>query len=257
MVIHDVSLLGKVHCFFSSKEEGNMSLEHARSLEEKEEVLQNRERFFNKIGLPFQNAIFMKPNTSNRVEIITYKDPRLLSKEEIPADALITYYPFVILSCCFGDCLPIIIYEESYRDILALVHGGRKNLVDILQKTLGLFIDHFYIRTKDIKIVIGPAIKKESYILPEFCIQEEKKNFYWREALEEVTVNGKKHYKVDLIKVVKNIIKDLRIPLDNLKELPFDTAKNRVFFSHYRALREKDNKEKEGRFLGIAFLKKI
>lgn len=254
MIIHEVSLLRKVNVYYSSKEEGNMSFDCADSFQEKEKIIKNREKFFDKIHLSINNAVFMKPIFGDKIEIITHKDPRIVTKEEIPVDALVTYTPNLILGCCFGDCLPIVIYEEKFKDLLALVHAGRANIVTILPKVFSLFFNHFLIKPKDTKILVGPSIKKESYILPEFCVYREKNHYFWRNCLEEIKLDEEKgkFYRVDMIQAVKNIIESVGIPEENLKESPFNTAENKIFFSHYRAVR---NKEKEGRFLAIATLR--
>ena len=65
-----------------------------------------------------------------------------------------------------------------------------------------------------------------------------------------------KYFKVDMVKAVKNIVTNSGIPEENIKEMPFDTYKNNLFFSHYRAMRNRNN-EKEGRFLGLVYIRGI
>ena len=167
-MIHYAGLLGRIHIFFSSKKDGNMSLEYTANEREQKIIKKNIKNFLQQINLPENNIIFMKPNFGQRIEIITHKDPRLISKDPVLADGLLTYTPYLALACCYGDCLPIIIYAEKYGNIVSLLHAGRANLTKIIQKAISLLTLEFKIKNKNLVIVIGPAIKKESYILPEF-----------------------------------------------------------------------------------------
>jgi len=245
MVISYVSRLNRVKVFISTKAYGNMDFKYSL----KEEVLKNREKFFEDINIPINRIFFFRPNHSFKIEEV--KKP-LDPLEEISCDGMFNFYHQTGIACPFGDCLPVIIYEERFRQIVGLIHAGRKNL-KILEKAIKYLLDR-NIRPNHINVLIGPSIRKESYLLDKEIIEKqlnEERDEFLKACLKKGLEEKNGLISLDLIKSAEMIFKSLEIPPENIKNLPFDTALNSFFFSHYKAAR---NQEKEGRFLVVAYL---
>jgi len=197
---------------------------------EKQEVVANRRGFFEKARVPVERTVFLSVAHGTKIIEATTSlaGVGFYSREAaIKADALITREKNLALIILTADCIPLILFDHA-NEVVGLVHISRHNTKDSFsQIVLSYMKRQFNSDMKEIKIFFGPAIKKESYILPEYPQGYDLIS----ENINQLLLKGV---------VGENIFVD-----------PTDTAKSRNFFSHYRAAREK---EAEGRLATAVML---
>lgn len=247
LVISFFSPLEKVKVYFSTCYHGNMAIRNVEP-EEDLKAINNRLSFFNDVGVFADDVFVMKPVFSDKIKLISHRTQEFLkdNNDPIEADALVTYYRGIFLGCCFSDCLPVVIYEEKYQEIVALVHAGRKNLTKILPKTIEFLENEFNLSGKNLEVVFGPYIHKESYVfnkgIGESVVQEQLRiDPLWRKYIFQ----NKEKIHLDLGGCAEHIIHSYQIPSENIFKIDIDTHKSRHLYSYH-------SKQDGKMFLGIA-----
>jgi YfiH family protein len=78
-------------------------------------------------------------------------------------DALITNEKNLPIMVTVADCIPVLIYDEK-KEVIAVVHSGRAGCFKhIVKKTIQKMEQQFSSNLKDIKVHLGPSIKKCCY----------------------------------------------------------------------------------------------
>lgn len=149
-------------------------------------------------------------------------------EKNLNADAIVTNKPNILIGVYTADCIPLLFFEEE-RKIIGAAHAGWKGarlgiIESTIEKILSLSGD-----IKNIKVALGPSIKRESYEVREDFIKnfENDKFFNYKD--------GKLFF--DVVKY--SIEKLLRqgIQLENIEEINIDTYINSDYFSYRRALK--------------------
>lgn len=219
-------------CIHSLRSDGNMSSKYG------EEADQNRKNFIQKMGFQVDQFLLMQAN--NQDKIVELKDSiieEFLYYKLVEADAIICRVPNVFLYLNFADCIPLTIYDKK-QNIFAFAHlGWRSTYLNLHQKLLSVFEKTYHSMMEDLVIVIGPSIKKESYVLED---PDQKEDEAWKPYVHYV----KDHlYQVDLLGYVKDFF--LKKGIKNIMVSHVDTASSPEYFSHYQSIH---NHEVEGRF---------
>lgn len=226
----------KVFC--STVKDGNMSFKYG----EYDTVLNNVNTFLssNNIDKSIKITVFDKD------EITCLEDIEFSSLMQ--TDSLVTKKENIFMYICFGDCIPMILYDKK-QSIVSLTHLGWPSVVlDLQKKIVNYYIDRFNSDINDLEVVIGPSIKKDSYIL-ENPVQLKMPK--WEKYIEKTEKEG--FYKVDLNSYVYDSLKEMNI--DNIINSSVDTATNSDFFSHHRYLMSNKTLP-EGRFIyGVMLVK--
>lgn len=234
-----------MYCMLSSTVKyGNMSL----SFGEKEDVINNRKKFFEKVKIPYENTLVLKALNKNKIfdldKKFLYKN-KDLSKIILEADGVVTKEKGIFFYLNFGDCIPLVIYDIR-QDIMAFCHLGWKSVeMNLHIKAVEHLIKNYNSQIKDLVVELGPSIKKDSYIMTnpsQLSIKE------WQAFLEKDKGNN---YKVDLDGYVVHTLKERGII--NIKESVIDTFTNKQYFSNYRE--NKLNLKERGRFISGAMIK--
>lgn len=213
----------------STVENGNMSFRYGNE----KEVIKNRTSFFKSQNI--KNKVNIKVINENKIVFLKNN-----SCEQISADSVVTNQPNVLLYICFGDCIPMILYDKKQK-IISLTHLGWQSVFSNLQQEIvRYFLEILKSNIDDLEVVLGPSIKKDSYIFKN-PIQSTMKE--WKAYLEKI---NDEEYKIDLNKFVFDSL--LKINVKNIKNSEIDTATNPNFFSHYRYTYITQDKE-EGRFI--------
>jgi hypothetical protein len=120
-------------------------------------VKQNREAFYNSLGLTSSQIATQRQIHS---DIITVVDkPGMIGE----SDAMITANRGIGLAISSADCTPIFIYDKA-RKIIAGVHSGWRGTENrILAKTLNILGEKFNSNPNDLFICIGPSISQKNY----------------------------------------------------------------------------------------------
>lgn len=172
-----------------------------------EEVLGNRVNFLDKFGLKIGDCVFTSLNHGDEIAEVGFDD----KNKTVECDAVITKEKGVVLFMLTADCFPVIVYDDQK---LALVHLGRKGVeLGLIKKAMPYF-------GSGVEVIMGPGIRKESYIFDGVAI--------------------------DLPGQIKNQLGNVKI-----RDCGIDTGKDVNYFSHRRSV---TLGELEGRFATIALM---
>ncbi len=199
--------------------------------DDKEKVHENREAFFNVIGLTTSQIAFQKQVHSDIISIV--EKPGMIGE----SDAMITTKPNIGLAVSSADCVPIFIYDSGNRLIAAVYAGWRGTQKQILCKTIETLIKNFNSEKNNLVFYIGPSITQDNY-----------------EVGEEVSIQFDPKYSVR--KYGKIYLNVLLANVDMIYK--FGISKNQIEISNLCSYKEKDllhsfrrDAEKSGRALGI------
>jgi len=205
---------------FSTMSSGNMSDRFGTG-----EAEANRRRFLAFFDLCLQAVVTMAPEHRDHIKVVGAID----MSEKVECDALITRRHGVGLALLPADCFPVIIRgsDNQMRTCLALVHSGLKGTrLGIVAKTIQK-MEKLGITTSSMKIAVGPGIGPCCYEGTDLA----------SEIVEQAIEEG---------------IQESNIVITNYcTYCSKDSHSKSLFFSHSRAMREK---EREGRFMAFASL---
>lgn len=227
----------------STKDDGNMSFKWGDS----KDVAINRKNFLKKVNILPSNCVVMNLQHGTGISHVdsSVKGRGIYEPGGLEADCLITSEKEVYLFMLTGDCLPVVIYDQK-RNVLALAHISRMNTSQLfIQKLIKHLIIEFKCPPEDLKVSIGPAIHKESYIKEEVA---EKRNPAWQKFITN-RPDGK--ILIDLIGYNKKQMIESGILSQHIEVSDIDTAQSLKFFSHRRS---ETTGEPEGRFATVVGL---
>lgn len=234
-----------MYCMLSSTiKYGNMSLSYG----EKEDVINNRKKFFKDVKIPYKNTLVLKALNKNKIFDLDKKfldNHRDLSKVILEADGVITKEKGIFFYLNFGDCIPLVIYDKK-QQVMAFCHLGWKSVeMNLHIKAVECLIKNYNSKIENLLVELGPSIKKDSYIMEnpsQLNINE------WKDFIEKQKGNN---YKVDLDGYVVHTLKEMG--LSNIKVSEIDTFTNEKYFSNYKE--HKLNLKDKGRFISGAMIK--
>ena len=199
-----------------------------------ETVRENREAFYNELGLTTERIAIQKQIHSDIVTIVG--EPGLVGE----SDSMITSQKGIGLAISTADCTPIFIYDRT-NEIIAAVHSGwRGTEKQILRKTILILTEQFNCSPSNLLVYIGPSICQKNYEVGE----EVAKHFH-RTYLK--TINHK--FYLDILGVNKDVLLDLGIR-DSHIEISSLCSYEEKYLQSYR----RDGKN-SGRSLGVIAMK--
>ena len=219
-------------------------------------VLQNREKFLQKIGVDINKCVCMWVTHNDEIIEVPRKSVGVSMrdyKRAVKVDGLITDKKGIYLFLLIADCLPVILYDQKIQ-VITLVHAGWKGVdLEIARKAVEKLQNIYGSKPKDVVVGIGPRAHKESFIKENPAQKDDPR---WKDFIDRVwpCQYGKRDvYKVDLLGFTKKQLIDAGIPAKNIYVSGVDTVKDKRFFSHVR----EGNLpiEKQGRFACIVGLK--
>lgn len=194
-------------------------------------VRQNRESFFNQLGLTTANVAIQKQIHS---DIITEVSCGGLVGE---SDALITKNKGIGLAISSADCVPIFIYDRQNEIVVGIHSGWRGTQKQVLKKTLAKLESEFKSKPENLFAYIGPSVSLLNYeIGDEVAVQFDKKYI-----LEQ----DKKLF-LDVVKVNLDFLTDFGMELKQIEVSPLCSYKENKLLHSYR--RDGVN---SGRALGV------
>jgi len=235
---------------FSTKSEGNMSYFFNGNECDKDQVLENRNKFLAKFDIDINSCIALWVEHSDKILVADRKSAGISMKDKkyaIRADGLITNQKGLYLFLLIADCLPIILYDPV-RGAIGLVHAGWLGVdLEIAKKGVMEMQEKYRCNPSDMVVGIGPCAHKESFIKEN---PSQKDDPRWQPFMQKT--EGEL-YKVDLVGFTKKQLLDAGVQDKNLFISNVDTAKDKRFFSHTR---EKDLPiERQGRFACVVGLR--
>ena len=229
---------------YSNKKDGNM----APRFGDKNLVLQNKKNFFNKNNIDINNSLKIKVTYSDNIFILDkdFINKNNLSSLELDTDSIITKEPNIFLYLYFADCIPMAMFDKK-NNVLAFAHMGWQSIeLDLHKKIINTLKEKYNTDPSNIEVILGPSIKKESYILK---TPSQLKLERWKPFLKQTE---KDYYEIDLSGyLVDSLTKE---GISDIEINSIDTAKDNNYFSHYRCVYI-NKEEKEGRFIVGAMIK--
>jgi copper oxidase (laccase) domain-containing protein len=220
----------KITHFFGDKSDRNMSSKFG----EKEIVKSNIVSFIKPkisestsvfgISIEYKDKIVEIPTDSqleNKLEIVKFSIINY-----IDCDCLITKRRDVAIFIAVGDCIPMILTDKN-RSFIALTHLSWMNTDLVLPtKVINYIVNNYKIQTNEIEILIGPAIRKDSYIHPKFMPTNPK---VWESY---VRAGDDNYVHIDNVGAAVNQLIKCGIKKSNIFDTEIDTFSNSNFFSH-------------------------
>lgn len=199
-------------------------------------VKQNRDIFFDGLGLPPGKGVTCQQVHGSRIAKVTAADSGrgIYDYEEaIPqVDALVTNVPKLPLMLFFADCTPILLADPVSRAI-GVAHGGWKGTVSsIAAKTVKRMEEEFGSRPENILAAIGPNIGACCYEVGDEVAQRFQEAFPLFK--DKILVRGKSvKYHLDLAETNKRQLLQAGVAEENIDVAHVCTScNNRQFFSY-------------------------
>lgn len=167
----------------------------------------------------------------------------------VTADALLTVSnpEQQLLSLVVGDCFPLVFFDQKTENF-ALIHAGRKSLsLGIVAKTVSKLLALPAVKVANLRVWLGPGIRKESYWIP---IEPEQRVLPdWQDFIQRQEGS----WQIDLPGFIIWQLLELGLGREQILDSGLDTYQlQEQFFSHRRAMEGED--QEDGRFLLAAFL---
>lgn len=234
-----------MYCMLNSTVKyGNMSF----SFGERDDVINNRKRFFKDVDIPYENTLVLRAINENKIFDLDKEflnNNKDLSKIILEADGVVTKEKGIFFYLNFGDCIPLVIYDKK-QDLMVFCHLGWKSIkMDLHVEAVDYLIKNYNSKIEDLLVELGPSIKKDHYIMKN-PVQLNLKE--WNNFIEKVDIDN---YKVDLGGYVVYKLKQKGV--SSIKVSDIDTFSNKEYFSNYRE--NVLNLDKRGRFISGAMLK--
>lgn len=182
----------EVQTFFSERSEGDMRLKTEGLRDFSAEFWQNRQKYFQKIGIPAQRVVSPLLDHGNNVTVVSSAQAGQVLEH---LDAMVCGEAGIYLSVTVADCLPIFFYDPKHRAI-GLAHAGWRGLLSgVIQNTITKLQFEFQTEPKDLLVGIGPGIGDCHY---EIQSDLEEKFLKYPEAIK-VHADGKTYLDLKLI----------------------------------------------------------
>ncbi len=200
-------------------------------------VIQNRQRLAEKVGIPLSNWVFCRQCHSDQIRKVTSFDHGrgAFDHEEgiRDCDALYTFEDNLVLAFVHADCVPILLVDPVKHMIAAIHAGWSGTLKEITRKSLEELINKEGIDPKNLKAYLGPALSYESSLITENVLPYlEKMSF---DASEFVTLYPQNQAKIDTRGLNIKMLTDAGVLEKNITNLDIDTYINdELFFSYQR-----------------------
>jgi YfiH family protein len=133
-------------------------------LGQRAEVLANRQRLLDALGMPHTTLSTVRQVHGNHVCVV---DAHVIQHglHGVEGDALVTALPGIPLGVLVADCLPIMLYTAQ-PPVVAMIHAGRMGTYHrIVRKTLEVLQERFAVTPSYVHAVMGPAIGACCYTL--------------------------------------------------------------------------------------------
>lgn len=198
-------------------------------------VKENREAFFNEIGLTTSQMAFQRQIHS---DIITVVDKPGVVGE---SDALITTKRNIGLAISAADCISIFIFDSINKVISGVHSGWRGTEKQIVLKTIKKLEREFNSKLDDLFIYIGPSISQKFY-----GVGAEVADLFNPIYVDK---QGGKLY-LDVLSVNVDLIEEYGVPINQIEISPYCSYQEKNILHSYR----RDGKN-SGRHLGVISLK--
>lgn len=231
---------------FSTMADGNMSFR----IGEQGNVYDNRVRFFEREGIPAHwMTTFFTEHQDDITEMGKFPGhlDALRGQRLAITDAIVTTVPNTGVFLTFADCVPFIVYDRR-QHIMTFAHiGWRSMTLHFTAKVLQHQLNNHGSQAEDLIAVIGPCIKKESYLF------ENPVQAKWPAWEPYLIPQPDGRWGIDLPGFCKAECQLAGLNPDQVFVEPMDTAADPNQFSHYMAT-EGGKPEKQGRLICYGYM---
>ncbi|KKP93036.1 MAG: hypothetical protein US25_C0030G0006 [Candidatus Moranbacteria bacterium GW2011_GWE1_36_7] len=206
----------------SEREDGSMKLFAGSGLN-----LENRKRFFQKIGISKNKIIAAEIVHGNKVEIVNEASPGMV----LGVDGLIAKSNNVFLSVTIADCIPVYFYEPRQK-IIAIVHCGWRGIIDgVIENAMSKILE-LGSKAEDVNVAMGPGINACHFEIRDDVL--EKFSNY-----SEFIVRRNEKIFIDLKGIIRKQLSDFNVVTENIEDNRECTMESDRYFSFRRDKPEK------------------
>lgn len=166
-------------------------------------VIENRKRLCNEIGISNHNLYIPVQTHSNHVLLIdrNFLDLESDKQSEIlqNKDALLTQEKGICIGITTADCVPIILYDPLTQTLAAIHAGWRGTVSKIALKTLSEMVHHFNCKPENIRVGVGPCICANCFEVGDHVIEDFIKEGFDSNLISFKNIETRK-YHIDLRK---------------------------------------------------------
>jgi polyphenol oxidase len=191
----------------STHEVGTFNLSF-RATDSRENVLENRRRLAQALGIESNQLIFPSQTHSDRVQLVTATThPDTLTD----TDALITNTPGICICVMSADCVPILLYDPVTQSVGAVHAGWRGTVSKILTKTIEAMQQQFGTKPENLAAGIGPSISPDMYQVGSEVIEAVQQAFGQTQGLVDKEDTQGKGY-LNLWEANRRQLQELQVP---------------------------------------------
>ncbi len=217
--------------------------------DKKEDVYENRKLLAQKLNIDLNNFVFAEQTHGINIKKITNKDKSKgvyeFSDGIKDTDCLYTYEKNIPLACFYADCTPIYFYEPN-KKLVGIIHAGWQGTAkNIVENVLIKLKEYENIEANNLKFIIGPSIRFDSFEVKEDVLKVFKNKKYTTEHIIKDNKDGS--YNIDIVKYNTNALIQNGVSDENIFVCNIDTYKEQDLFSFRR-------ENKTGRMLGVISL---
>lgn len=227
----------------TDKSDGNFAFR----FEDKQKVIENRQRLFRKLDLDPEKTVAIKCQQSDDYEIATSEDAGSFYDPQsgLELDALITTDKNLTLTLTIADCRPIILYDPEHK-VVAMVHVGRNGAEKkLLQKVAQALVDKYTTDVNKLVMFMGPGISANSYVFENVDTLDTK---VWGSYISK-RADG---YHLNPKNFVLSQALQIGLRDENIEVSDIDTYSDLNYYSNYRSYHQGDS---EGRIIAVVCLK--
>ena len=193
-----------------------------------ENILVNRNKFCEALGVQQENVVFSGQVHGNHVAVV---DGAHAGKRMADTDALVTQTRDLGLMLFFADCVPLLFFDPVKR-VIGLSHAGwRGTFQSIGPRTLAVMQKVFGTDPADCLVGIGPSIGPDDYEVDRPVMDEIKDMWPNPEIFSRATRED--HWLLDLWEWNRLQLAQAGVRVQNIHISGFSTLKQPdVFFSH-------------------------
>jgi len=201
------------------------------------DVLQNRHHIANIMDRPLASFVFAEQTHGSAVAVITGIHRGRGATESATSiqgvDAMVTSCVDVTLAIMVADCVPILFYDPL-RHVVAAAHSGWKGtLSHICSNVIREMTVSFGSRPADIRVWIGPSIRRCCYEVDDAVALQMQAAFGGRVAMPRFGRPGK--WWLSLQSAVKQDLRARGLQTDHIHDTGICTAcRTDILFSHRR-----------------------
>jgi YfiH family protein len=182
-------------------------------------VQENRELFFQELGLNTENVAMQKQAHGDKINYVSkggfYGE----------SDALITHKKNLGLAISTADCTPIFIFDKKNKMIAAVHSGWRGTEKKILLKVLNKLKEDHNSSPKELIVYIGPSICQKNYEVG----KEVAEKFDEKYLIPKVD-----KYLLDVSGINYDILLEFKIPKENIQLSSYCTFEMKYLLHSYR-----------------------